>query len=114
MKQVFLSSTVTANTTLDITPSIIRQAPFTRVINGMCLSGATINTGTLIVQKNGLEILRITNGVTRAAGQPIDLVADLVSVSEIIEPNDQLTMSIANTTGGNLAYYVAFDIDEEQ
>ena len=114
MKQVFLSASIAANTTVDVTPSIVRQAPFNRLINGMCISGATINTGKLHVLRNNLEVAGIANGVTRAAGQPIDFVSDLVPIGEVVEGNDQLTFNVDNTTGGALTYYIAYDIDEEQ
>jgi hypothetical protein len=115
MKQSFLSASLVANTVgNDVTPTIIKQAPFERVLRGVCVSGATINTGTLHILKNNLEVLKMTNGVTRTAGQPIDLVSDLVPVNESVAPNDQLTFTIDNTTGGALTFYVAYDIDESQ
>jgi hypothetical protein len=114
MKQIFLTASVLANTTLDVTPSIIRQAPFDRLFNGLMISGATINTGTLHLLKDNLEIIKVANGVTRAAGTPIDLVSDLVPVGELIDANSQLTLNVDNTTGGNLTFYIALDIDEEQ
>ena len=115
MKQIFLTASVLANAVgTDVTPSVVKQAPFGRLINAMGISGATINTGVLHILKNNLEVLKIANGVTRASGQPIDFVSDVVPVGEIIDANDQLTFAIDNTTGGNLTYYIAFDIDEEQ
>ena len=115
MKQVFLSASVAANSVgFDVTPSVVKQAPFDRLINGMCISGSTINTGVLHILKNNLEVFKVTNGVTRAAGQPIDFVSDLVPVGELVAANDQLTFAVDNTTGGALTYYIAFDIDEEQ
>lgn len=115
MKQIFLSASIAANAVgTDVTPSVVKQAPFGRLLNGICISGATVNTGVLHVLKNNLEVLKIANGVTRTAGTPIDLVSDLVDVSEGIDPNDQLTFAVDNTTGGALTYYIAFDIDEEQ
>lgn len=114
MKQLFLSASVTANTTLDVTPSVIRQAPFDRLFNGLAISGATINTGTLHLLKDNLEVIKVTNGVTRAAGSAIDLVSDLIPVGELIDANSQLTLNVDNTTGGALTYYIALDIDEAQ
>jgi hypothetical protein len=115
MKQVFLSASIGANAVgTDVTPSVVKQAPFGRLLNGMCISGATINTGVLHILKNNLEVLKISNGVTRTAGQPIDFVSDLIPVGEFIEANDQLTFAVDNTSAGALTFYVAFDIDEEQ
>jgi hypothetical protein len=114
MKQIFLSASVAANTTLDVTPSVVRQAPFARHFNGLMISGATINTGKIHLLKDNLEIISVSNGVTRAAGSPIDLLADLVPVNEGIDENSQVTLNIDNTTGGALTYYVAIDIDEAQ
>ena len=100
MKQVFLTASIAANAVgTDITPAVVKQAPFGRVINGICISGATINTAKLHILKNNLEVLSISNGVTRTAGQPIDLLSDLMPVNEGIEPNDQLTFSVDNLTG---------------
>lgn len=115
MKQVFLTTSIPANAVgVDITPSIVKQAPFDRLINGICSSGATVNTSKLHVLKNNLEVLAISNGVTRTTGQPIDFVSDLVPVGEFVEGNDQLTFTIDNTTAGALTFYIAYDIDEEQ
>ena len=115
MKQIFLSASLAANSVgNDITPAEVRQAPFNRVVNGMCVSGATVNTGVLHILRNNLEVLKMANGVTRTAGTPIDLVSDLVPVGEVVESNDQLTFKLDNTSGGALTYYIAFDIDEEQ
>jgi hypothetical protein len=115
MKQVFLSASITANAVgTDVTPSVVKQAPFDRLINGICISGATVNTGKLHVLKNNLEVLSVSNGVTRTAGQPIDFVSDLIPVGEFVEGNDQLTFTVDNLTGGALTFYIAFDIDEEQ
>lgn len=115
MKQIFLSASLSANTTgNDVTPSVVKQAPFGRLLQGICISGATVNTGILHILKNNLEVLKIANGVTRTSGTPIDLVSDLVPVNEGIEPNDQLTFTVDNTTAGALTFYIAFDIDEEQ
>jgi hypothetical protein len=115
MKQIFLTAIIPANSVgYDVTPSIVKQAPYQRLINGMGISGATVNTAKLHILKNNLEVMNIANGVTRTAGQPIDFVSDLVPVGEFLEANDQITFAVDNTTAGTLTYYVAFDIDEEQ
>lgn len=115
MKQIFLTASVAANAVgTDVTPAVIKQAPFNRLINAIGVSGATVNTGVLHILKNNLEVMKIANGVTRTAGQPIDFVSDVVPVGEYIDANDQLTFAIDNTTAGALTYYLAFDIDEEQ
>lgn len=113
MKQIYATATLSATGVgQDITQQIIRQAPFNRILNGIAISGATINTATLKILKNNLEIARVVCGVTRAEGTPIDLVSDLMPVGEIIEANDQLTFSVDSTAAA--AFYVAYDIDEEQ
>ncbi len=113
MKQIVITATLSATGVgQDVTPQIIRQAPFTRVLNGVAISGATVNTATLKILKNNLEVARVACGVTRTAGTPIDLLADLMPVNEVIEANDQLTFSVDSTA--NTTFYLAYDIDEEQ
>jgi len=115
LKEIFLTASILANAVgTDVTPAVVKQAPFGRILAGICVNGATVNTAKLHVLKNNLEVLLISNGVTRTAGTPIDLVSDLVSVNEIIEANDQLTFTMDNLTGGGLTFYIAFDIEEEQ
>lgn len=113
MKQVFATATLSATGIgQDVTPTIIKQAPFPRVIVGVCISGATINTATLHILKNNLEVCKVINGVTRAAGQPIDFVSDLIPVGEQVEPNDQISFLVDSTAAA--AFYVAYDILESQ
>lgn len=113
MKQIVITATLSATGVgQDVTPQIIRQAPFTRILNGVAIVGATINTATLKVLKNNLEVARVACGVTRAAGTAIDLVSDFLPVGEIIEANDQLTFLVDSTAA--TTFYIAYDIDEEQ
>lgn len=112
-KQIFITATLSATGVgQDVTPQVIRQAPFNRLLNGVCISGATVNTATLKILKNNLEIAKVLCGVTRTAGTPIDLVSDLMPVGEIIEANDQLSFSVDSTAA--TTFYIGFDIDEEQ
>jgi hypothetical protein len=113
MKQIVITATLSATGVgQDVTPQIIRQAPFNRVLNAVAISGATINTATLKILKNNLEVTRLACGVTRAAGTPIDVIADAMVVGEFIAANDQLTFLVDSTAA--TTFYLYYDIDEEQ
>lgn len=113
MKQIVITATLSATGVgQDVTPQIIRQAPFDRILNGVAISGATINTATLKILKNNLEVARIACGVTRTAGTAIDLVSDLLPVGEYVAANDQLTFLVDSTAA--TTFYIGYDIDEEQ
>lgn len=114
MKQIVITATLSATGVgQDVTPtSLLKQTPYARFINGVAISGATINTATLKVLKNNLEVCRVACGVTRAAGTPIDLVSDLMPVGEDILPNDSITLLVDSTAA--TTFYIGYDIDEEQ
>lgn len=115
MKQIFLTGSILANAVgQDVTPKTLSTANFQRLLNGIGISGATVNTLVLHVIKNNLEICKISNGVTRTAGQPIDLKSDLVAVNEMINDNENLSFLADNLTGGNLTAYIGYDCDEAQ
>ena len=68
-KQIFLTASVPANSTLDVTPTLMKTDTFQRIIHDIGFSGATVNTGKLHVKIAGTEVSGsgIANGVTRTA-----------------------------------------------
>lgn len=113
MKQIVITATLSATGVgQDVTPQIIRQAPFDRFLKAIAISGATINTATLKVLKDNLEVARVACGVTRAAGTPIDVVADALEVNEMIDANSQLTFLVDSTAA--TTFYIYYDIEEAQ
>lgn len=113
-KQIFVTASIAANSTADVTPTLLRSAPYQRLLNVIGISGANINTGKLHVLIDGTEQLTLLNGVTRTAGQPIDFSSDVVEAQILIEPNETLVLNVDNTTAGALTYYIAIDVEDEQ
>lgn len=114
-QQIFLTASIAANTTSDVTPTQIRTAPQLRALRNVGISGATVNTGVLRIRINGKEFTNtgIVNGVTRTAGAPIDQSSDIVDIDAVINENEPLEMLVSNTSGGALTYYVAYTMEEE-
>lgn len=114
VKQIFLTASIAANSTADVTPTLLRSAPYQRVLNVIGVSGAAVNTGRMRVIIDGTEQLTLLNGVTRTAGQPIDFSSDVVEAGILIDSNETLVLNMDNTTAGALTYYVAIAVEDEQ
>lgn len=112
VKQVFLTSSIAAGTTADVTPTQIRTTPEGRRIVALGISGATVNTGNLRLRVNGVELTNngIPNGVTRTAGQVIDQASDVIEINYDVNENEVIEMLVTNTSAGALTYYVFYDI----
>jgi len=111
--QIFLTVSIAANSTADVTPTLIKTSSEARLLNAVAISGATVNTGKLHVKIAGTEITSngIINGVTRTAGQVISS-DDYVDMNYVIPENDPLVLEIDNTSAGALTYYVYYDIED--
>lgn len=116
VQQIFLTASIAANTTSDVTPTQIRTSNARRRLAQIGINGATVNTALLNVRVNGVQITNsgISNGVTRTAGAAVDQVSDVIPIDYIINPNEILEILVSNTTGGALTFYVAYDIESEE
>lgn len=115
VQQIFLSQSIAAGATADVTPTQIRTRPETRMLKAVGISGATVNTGLLTVRVDGnvLTNTGIPNGVTRTAGQVIDQASDVLPLEYLIMPNEVVELLITNTSAGALTYYVYYEIEDE-
>lgn len=112
VKQVFVTASIAAGATADVTPTQIRSAPEMRRIESVGISGATVNTGLLRLRVNGVELTNngIPNGVTRTAGQVIDQASDVIEINYDVNENEVIELLLTNTSAGALTYFVFYSI----
>lgn len=109
-------ASIAANTKVDVlsaNPELtyLRSSNVPRVIQGIGLAGATVNTASSSIQIDGFDEVKLRNGVTNATGAPIK-ADDATDTEIVVDEGSQLSIFVENTTGGALQFYLFLDIED--
>lgn len=96
---------------VDTNAQKFRSSTDDRVLVGVALVGATVNTGVMVSFVGNEEIHRSMNGVTNTAGAVIRQ-DDVTPLEEIVGANENFDIQITNSSGGALQFYYYVEFQE--
>ena len=96
---------------VDVNAQKLRSSTEDRVLVGVALVGATVNTGEMKSYVGNEEIHSTPNGVTNTAGAVIRQ-DDVTPLEELVGANENFDVQVKNTSAGALQYFYYMEFQE--